>query len=69
MTAARVEGRIFLVGVPRSGTTLLQALLAAHEQVTSFTESHFFSQHFTDVPALGLVLTKDPERVRGARGQ
>jgi hypothetical protein len=34
--------RIFLVGCPRSGTTLLQSLLAAHPQITSFPESKFF---------------------------
>jgi len=59
-------GRIFLVGTPRSGTTLLQALLAAHEQVTSFTESHFFSRPFTTLPGLGTVLRHDPTaRVAG----
>jgi len=35
-------GRVFLVGCPRSGTTLLQSLLAAHPLVTSFPETHFF---------------------------
>ncbi|MEB3282710.1 MAG: sulfotransferase [Lyngbya sp.] len=34
--------RIFLVGCPRSGTTLLQSLLAAHPQIASFPEAHFF---------------------------
>ena len=34
--------RIFLVGCPRSGTTLLQSLLTAHSQINSFPESHFF---------------------------
>lgn len=58
--AAPLRGRIFLVGVPRSGTTLLQALLAAHPDVTSFTESHFFSRCFTTVPGLGAVLRDDP---------
>lgn len=33
---------IFLVGCPRSGTTLLQSLLAAHPEVISFPESKFF---------------------------
>ncbi len=57
---ASLRARIFLVGVPRSGTTLLQALLAAHSTVTSFTESHFFSRHFRPVSGLGTVLTTDP---------
>jgi hypothetical protein len=35
--------RVFLVGCPRSGTTLLQALLAAHPRILSFPETHFFS--------------------------
>jgi Sulfotransferase family len=34
--------RIFLVGCPRSGTTLLQSFLAAHPDLISFPESHFF---------------------------
>ena len=33
---------VFLVGCPRSGTTLLQSLLAAHSQIASFPESKFF---------------------------
>jgi hypothetical protein len=36
-------GQFFLVGCPRSGTTLLQSLLAAHPRITSFPETHFFS--------------------------
>ena len=48
-----VERRLFLVGVPRSGTTLLQSLLAAHSQVTSFTESHLMSRHFALLPVVG----------------
>jgi Sulfotransferase family len=34
--------RIFIVGSPRSGTTLLQSMLAAHPDINSFPESHFF---------------------------
>lgn len=34
--------RVFLVGCPRSGTTLLQALLTAHSDIASFPESHIF---------------------------
>lgn len=34
--------RCFIVGSPRSGTTLVQALLASHPQVWSLPETHFF---------------------------
>lgn len=37
-----VKERIFLVGCPRSGTTLLQSTLAAHSRIYSFPESKFF---------------------------
>lgn len=37
-----VKERIFLVGCPRSGTTLLQSAIAAHSQILSFPESKFF---------------------------
>jgi Sulfotransferase family len=34
--------QLFIVGCPRSGTTLLQSLLAAHPEITSFPETQFF---------------------------
>lgn len=34
--------RVFLVGCPRSGTTLLQSLVAAHSKIASFPETHVF---------------------------
>lgn len=40
--------RIFLVGAPRSGTTILQSLLAAHPKITSFPETKFFHHLWTD---------------------
>jgi hypothetical protein len=56
-----IEARIFVVGVPRSGTTLVQSLLAAHSATTSFTESHFFDRHFTRLPPFSRpVLTRNP---------
>ena len=42
--------RIFVVGAPRSGTTLVQSLLAAHRETCSFKESHFFNRHFHRFP-------------------
>ena len=35
-------GRAFLIGCPRSGTTLLQSLLFSHPDVISFPETFFF---------------------------
>lgn len=53
-----IQGRIFLVGCPRSGTTLLQSMIAAHPQIASFPESHFF-EHLNASwpwgPVLGLA--------------
>ncbi len=40
--------RYFIVGCPRSGTTLLQSLLASHSVINSFPESHFFCNLFGD---------------------
>ncbi len=39
-----IKARIFLVGCPRSGTTLLQSMLAAHPNIISFPESKFFQR-------------------------
>ena len=66
MTRHDIVKRIFVVGVPRSGTTLVQSLLAAHSRLTSFTESHFFDRHFKLLPPpLGAALIHDPTpRVR-----
>lgn len=39
--AGHVRRRVFVVGCPRSGTTLLQSLLHAHRQIRSQPETHF----------------------------
>lgn len=39
-----IKKRIFIVGTPRSGTTLLQNLLVQDERIHSFPETHFFSK-------------------------
>lgn len=60
--STKIDGRIFVVGVPRSGTTLVQSLLAAHSTTTSFTESHFFDKHLTLLPLTSRpILTRNPE--------
>lgn len=58
--------RLFIVGTPRSGTTLLQSLLAAHPAIISFTESHYFSRHFrrTRFSERAFLLRSPVERLR-----
>jgi LPS sulfotransferase NodH len=50
-----IQGRIFLVGCPRSGTTLLQCLLAANSHIESFVETHFFERLFSGRPLLSAL--------------
>jgi len=42
--ARAIAGRLFVVGCARSGTTLLQSLLAAHPAVLSFPETSVFGR-------------------------
>ncbi|WP_329741496.1 sulfotransferase [Dyella sp. A6] len=41
--------RIFIVGCPRSGTTLVQAMLARHPSIFTLPETAFFEGLFTDL--------------------
>jgi hypothetical protein len=56
--------RVFLVGCPRSGTTLLQSMLAAHPQIVSFPETHFFERVSPKFAALGLASPRRRDRMR-----
>jgi hypothetical protein len=60
--------RAFLVGCPRSGTTLLQALLGAHRDIASFPESHIFTKGRLARIAPGWVARRSLERFIGAVG-
>jgi hypothetical protein len=60
--------RLFLVGCPRSGTTWLQSLLAAHSQVVSFPESHFYNTMTTSrfgLHRLGLASPRTRKKFSG----
>lgn len=47
------QNPIFVVGYPRSGTTLLQALLATQGDLVTFPETHFFNTVFENVEVEG----------------
>jgi Sulfotransferase family len=53
---------IFIVGCPRSGTTLLQTILASHSRLYSAPETSFFSRI---IPRLGIEFGDPAARVDG----
>jgi sulfotransferase family protein len=61
-----VSGPIFVVGCPRSGTTLVQCILSASSEAFSLPETHFFSYV---LPALGVAADAvlSTSQVRSAR--
>lgn len=42
--SSEISKRIFIVGCPRSGTTLLQSLLVSNSHIVSFPETHFYER-------------------------
>jgi hypothetical protein len=57
-SASGIEGRLFIVGCSRSGTTLLQSFVAAHPAVLSFPETAVFGRLlWTDAEAQGALNT------------
>ncbi|MCH7777497.1 MAG: sulfotransferase [Gemmatimonadetes bacterium] len=50
----------FIVGAPRSGTTLMQSILSAHSKIFSGPETSFFSRI---VPLLGAAYSHPEQRV------
>lgn len=61
---SKIDGRIFIVGCPRSGTTLVQSFLAAHPKINSFPESHFFANKYRNpiLNKLGIVSPKSKSK-------
>lgn len=56
------HGGIFIVGAPRSGTTLLQSMLSAHSAVYSAPETSFFSRI---IPRLGSAYADPRQPISG----
>jgi len=47
--------KIFIVGCPRSGTTLLQSFLATHSKIVSFPETHLYSKTISINPLVRAI--------------
>lgn len=59
---------VFLVGFPRSGTTLLEQLLDAHEGLASFDEQPFLQKLIERIGELGLSYPEGLPRVTAPMG-
>jgi LPS sulfotransferase NodH len=51
----------FIVGMPRSGTTLLCELLGQHPRIKSTAETHLFRRHFRDARSVSAPLSNDEQ--------
>ncbi len=56
---------IFIVGVGRSGTSLLQSMLHAHSKITSTPESHFVRNYLVSKKRLHFLEQKGPIYFKG----
>ncbi len=59
---------IFVVGMPRTGTTLVDRILSSHPQVRSAGERFDFARVLKRASGSGTPLPLDPSTVAGARG-
>lgn len=62
MSRARISRPIFIVGVPRSGTTLLRAILNKHPNIAICDETYFFYYVYSRRRAFGDLTRKDNRR-------
>ena len=44
--ATRDKTPIFIIGMPRSGTTLLEQILSCHSKISSYGELNFISESY-----------------------
>jgi hypothetical protein len=54
---------IFVVGMPRSGTTLLNYILHAHSEITITPETHFFDKFFNKYKNLNSFTIKESKTI------
>jgi len=62
------DAPIFVVGMPRTGTTLLERMLASHSQVTSVGESQNFAVLFKRATGTRTPTVLDPQTLARAAG-
>ena len=60
------ESPVFVVGFPRSGTTLLELALDAHPQLKSMDEQRFVQDALDELMAAGAAY---PQRLRDVSGE
>ena len=71
---SKMDSPIFIVGFPRSGTTLLEMVLDAHGQLQSFDEQAFLQNALDDILAEGVDYPSDlaslkPEQLQRLRAR
>jgi len=47
------NGPVFIVGMPRSGTTLLKMMMCAHSKIAIPPETHFFTKLYSQKDIIG----------------
>src|ERR1700687_1396500 len=66
MSGSSLSRPIFVVGCPRSGTTLVQCILSASSHAFSLPETHFFSYVLRYIGAIPSTRI-GPEQIEAAR--
>jgi hypothetical protein len=61
----REESPIFVVGMPRSGTTLISAMLTAHPNIAISPETHFLSEWMRRYRCLDVRMERDFDKFWG----
>ena len=67
VTGQEAKGPIFVVGAPRSGTTLTARILGGHSRIFMPAETHFFDDIYARRRILGTPGTEDANRAIAAR--